>query len=94
MALLVKVHIILAGDLATFTSGNDSHHAGLSELFKEGIGVIAPVSNEVIGDEALNQGRCLCDVMSLTGREQEAEWIPQSVDDDMDLGTESTPASA
>jgi len=80
-------HIALAGDMGRGAAGLDH--------LDDGAGEVAPVGDDVAGkDQPIEQVRRGGLVGSLAGGEQEAHGQAVGIDDDVDLGAQSTPRSS
>ena len=53
------------------------------------IGVVALVGEQVFEGKTLDQALCLTDIGDLACRQDEADWIPEGIDGDADLGAQA-----
>ena len=95
MAFFVKMHIILAQFLA-FGSGRNNRFGFI--LFDDKpdkiIGIIRFIGNQSLKIKVGDQRFALSDVVSLPPGQNKAQRIAQSVDTDVNFGTEATFAPA
>ena len=82
---------VVAGDLRRCCPGWDDRHGILAfNDLPQWLGIVALVTQDMVGGKISDQRFSLSDVARLPRRQDEAERIAQSVDDGMDLGGQPT----
>ncbi len=89
MALFVQMTVVFTLLVATRRRRNDRFGATLNNQIKEVGSIISPVSNDVVGAEALDERGRLRNIVALTACQSETQWIAQAVDADVNLGAET-----
>jgi hypothetical protein len=77
--------------LASWNHGLSAHGGYLCE---KGISIVATVGNHIVGSKGLDQGSRLADVMALPASQEEAQRIPECINNHMDLGGIAATAAA
>src|ERR671919_929892 len=81
--------------LLTMPAGWDYRHGtGLPDYLKKGVGVKAPVGDDVITRVPGNQSLSLGNVVALASSKPKAQGVAQSIYTDVDFGAEPAPAAA
>jgi hypothetical protein len=89
VALAIKG--VVAGDLRRCCPGWDDRYGILVfNGLPQGLGIVALVTQDIVGGKISDQGFSLSDIARLSRRQDEAERIAQSVDDGMDLSGQPT----
>jgi hypothetical protein len=92
--LSVQMGIILP-PLLTMPAGWDYRHGtGLPDYLKKGVGVKAPVGDDVITRVPGKQSLSLGNVVALASSKPKAQGVAQSIYTDVDFGAEPAPAAA
>lgn len=90
MPLPVKPRIVLVWLLGVLLGWNHRFHAISDNLVAKVCGTVAAVRNDAFKIQINNQVVGFDDVMPLTRRECQTQWISQCVGRDMDLCAEAT----
>ena len=86
IAFGVEGEVAISRDLAIRFWRDDRLDGSHFKALDEGVGVVALVAEEGLGLHFGGEGFSLGDVMDLSAREAERQWVAQSVHDHMDLG--------
>ena len=92
--LSVQIDIILSPFLTMPARGDYRHRTSLQDCLKKGVGVKAPVGDDMITGVSSNQFLSLGNIVALASGEPKAQGVAQSVYADLDFGAEPAPAAA
>jgi hypothetical protein len=94
MALLIEMPVIVPLFGAVFLGRNDCLGTVISNRLEQCIDIVGSVGNQMLELKGVDQRLGLCTVMALSASQDEAEWIAQCIDKDVNLGAESAPTPA
>src|SRR5687768_14058151 len=94
MPFAVEPSVVCPSLLAALMRRNDSNCTLSHNRIEERLGSITTVSNHIVTGKVCEQRICLCDVMALSCREAQAQWIAQRIYRNMDFGAKATTTAA
>jgi hypothetical protein len=89
VALFVEVLVVWDCLRAGAVRRDDGLSASVCDGGSKAIGVVALVCEQVFEGKTVDQAFCLADIGDLAGREDEADWVAESVDGNADLRTQT-----
>src|SRR6476660_9205590 len=93
MTFSIQPTVILSLQLRALMRRNDCRRATFSNLVNQDLGSVAAIRNHVVAGQTFEQIRGLRNVMNLPSGQVQAQRITQTIDDDMQLRTETASAT-
>ena len=88
MAEFIEVLVVIALDDPVPFGRNDRAHSLPGRLFKNGVGIVAPVGQKMPGSQAFDEVSCLCAIRCGTWRNKNSDRQTMRIHGQMYLGVE------